>query len=116
MRLQDTTYARGAESLVEATRELAEQGWGGEATPLEGGAIRCGSCGVTSPGALVQVDGLHRQEGASDPDDQSVVVAITCPACEAKASLVLHYGPASSIEDADVLTALPDPPQRADTP
>ncbi|MBW8826168.1 MAG: hypothetical protein JF603_07450 [Acidobacteria bacterium] len=116
MKLQDTTYARGAESLVDATRQLAEEGWGGQATPMEGGSIRCDSCGVASPAGRFGVDGFHRQEGASDPDDQSAVVAITCPACSAKAALVLHYGPAASPEDADVLAALPDPPQRADTP
>jgi hypothetical protein len=56
----------------------------------------------------VQVDGIHRLEGASDPDDMAAVVAITCPACQAHAVLVLQYGPAASIEDADVLEALPD--------
>ena len=76
----------------------------------------CGSCAVTSPGASVQVDGIHRLEGASDPDDMSAVMAIVCPSCAAKATLVLQFGPAASAEDADLLNALPDPPNAPDTP
>jgi len=41
----------------------------------------------------------------------AAVVAVTCPRCSAKGALVLKYGPEASGADADVLLALPDPPQ-----
>ena len=89
---------------------LAEQGWSEQATPLEGALIRCEPCGQTSPADEVGVDSLHRVEGASDPDDMAVVVAITCPHCGSQDALVLTYGPEASAADADVLLALPDAP------
>jgi hypothetical protein len=79
--------------------------------------VRCATCGVESPASSLTVDGLHRLEGASDPDDMAAVVAVTCPACNARAALVLQYGPAASVDDTDVLEALPDPaPGAVDPP
>ena len=101
---------------MEATRHLEERGYGATATPIEGGMVCCGTCDHTSPGAAVQVDGIHRLEGASDPDDMSAVVAIVCPNCGAKAALVLQFGPTATAEDADLLVALPDPPNAPETP
>lgn len=80
-------------------------------TPVEGGLVRCESCGESVEAAGVRVDSLHRVEGASDPDDMAVVVAVTCPNCGAKGALVLKYGPDASGADADVVLALPDPPE-----
>jgi hypothetical protein len=54
------------------------------------------------------VSALARVEGASDPDDMAAVVAVTCPRCSARATLVVKYGPEASAADADVLLALPD--------
>lgn len=93
------------------TNELAERGWSCQATPLEGGLVRCERCGKETAAAELQVDSLHRVEGASDPDDMAAVVAVTCPSCSAQGALVLTYGPEASSADADVLLALPDPPE-----
>lgn len=57
---------------------------------------------------------LHRLEGASDPDDMAVVVAVTCPQCSVGSALVLSYGPTASGIEADVLRALPDAPAPVD--
>ena len=95
---------------MEVTGDLAERGWTCQSTPVEGGSVRCESCGESAPAAEVQVDSLYRVEGASDPDDMAAVVAVTCPRCAAKGALVLKYGPEASGAAADVLLALPDPP------
>lgn len=68
------------------------------------------SCGGESAAGEASVDALLRTEGASDPDDMTAVVGVTCPRCSARGTLVLGYGPTASVEDTDVLVALPDPP------
>jgi len=95
---------------VEVTTALAEDGWAEQATPLEGGNVRCEVCGQETPADELAVDSLCRLEGASDPGDMAAVVAVTCPHCDAKDVLVLRYGPEASIADADVLLGLADPP------
>jgi hypothetical protein len=93
------------------TDELAEGGWAAQATPVEGGSVRCEACGETVPAGDLQVESLHRVEGASDPDDMAAVIAVRCPRCSTGATLVLMYGPEASGADADVLLALPDAPE-----
>ena len=92
------------------TTALAADGWAEQATPLEGGVVRCEVCGQTTPADEVAIDSLCRLEGASDPDDMAAVVALTCPRCDAKDVLVLKYGPDASAAEADVLLGLADPP------
>ena len=49
-------------------------------------------------------------EGASDPDDMLALVAMTCPQCGARGTLVLAFGPMAPEADVDVLVRLEDPP------
>jgi hypothetical protein len=56
---------------------------------------------------------LRRLEGASDPADMVAIVALTCPNCGARGTVVLGFGPAGSPDDADVLGVLRD--HRGDT-
>jgi hypothetical protein len=101
--------------LEDATRYLADEGYGGQAIPLEGGVVRCATCNTETPGAELTIDALYRLDGASDPDDMAAVIALKCPSCGVGASLVLAYGPNASAEDMDVLIALPDPPPPPET-
>jgi len=110
VRLQDTTYARGPRTLVELTAMLADDGFGGTATAVEGGRVRCDACGHTEPADTLDVHSLYRTEGASDPADMAAVVAFSCGNCGSGNGLVLAYGPNASGEEADVLAALPDHP------
>jgi len=72
------------------------------------GELRCGACSATFDPASASMASLRRMEGASDPDDMLAVVAVGCPACGAKGTATLGYGPAASPEDGDVLRALDD--------
>ena len=92
------------------TNELAERGWSEQATPLEGGLVRCESCGQTIGADEIAVDEVARVEGASDPADMAIVAAFACPHCDTRDTLVLKYGPEASAADADVLAALSTPP------
>jgi hypothetical protein len=92
------------------TNDLAEQGWAEQATPIEGGEVRCEVCGEGTAADEVAIEAFYRLEGASDPDDMAAVVAFTCPHCDAKDVLVLKYGPDASGAESDVLLGLSDPP------
>ena len=91
------------------TNALAADGWEGQATPVEGGDVRCEVCSTSTPAGELAVETVQRVEGASDPDDMAAVVPLVCPSCGAKDVLVLQYGPEASEADADVLAALNTP-------
>jgi hypothetical protein len=74
-----------------------------------GGRVLCLSCHTDSPAGAMAVERLCRTEGASDPDDMLAVAAVVCPACAAKGTLVLSYGPEADEDQAAVLVALSIP-------
>lgn len=98
----------GGATLTEVLAGYAAGGYSGSFTALEGGSVECHACGSKSSASRVKMSSLRRMEGASDPDDMVAVVAIECPSCNAKGTLVLGFGPAASEEDSDVLHALQD--------
>ena len=98
--------ARDPSGLVEIIAELESQGFTSEMTALEGGEVRCGSCGRSAEATTWDLSALRRTEGASDPGDMAAVLAVTCPNCATKGTLTLRYGPEASAADADVLTAV----------
>jgi hypothetical protein len=71
-------------------------------------SVRCATCGAVSAASSVPMYSLRRVEGASDPADMAAVVALSCPQCDARGTVVLTYGPAASPEDGDVLGAFRD--------
>jgi hypothetical protein len=97
-----------ATSLGEAVALYEAQGFTGQLAAREGTTVVCYTCHETSPAREVELFGLLRTEGASDPDDETAVAAVTCPRCGAKGTLVMHYGAIAPPEDEDVLAALED--------
>lgn len=102
-----TGVARDARTLREALDLLQQRGFDQEMRAETDGKVQCLHCQVVSPAATLVPSELLRLEGASDPDDMLAVVALTCPACGARAALVLGYGPEASEEDSTVLRDLP---------
>jgi hypothetical protein len=98
----------GGATLSEVLAGYAGGGYTGSFTPLEGGSVECHSCNSKTSASRVKMSSLRRMEGASDPDDMVAVVAIECPSCNAKGTLVLGFGPTASEEDSDVLHCLQD--------
>jgi hypothetical protein len=92
--------------LLEVLDEFAAQGYGGSAWVTENGKVRCEACDADFDPTELRVHQLRRLEGASDPDDMLAVVAVECPGCGVKASLVLHFGPEASAEEGEVLSHL----------
>lgn len=102
-------YARDPSGLEQVLDVLRADGFTGEMTALEGGDVRCGTCGAASPAGTFHAGELRRTEGASDPADMAAVVGLTCPRCRAKGALVAMFGPEADIAAADVLSALATP-------
>ena len=95
-------------TLLEVLDGYAEGGFAGDFTPEPGSAVRCGTCGATSPAGRVRMSSLRRLEGASEPDEMMAVVALTCPVCGARGTVTLHYGALATAEEADLLAGLRD--------
>ncbi len=105
--------AESASSLAEIVAQLEAAGYVGQMAARPGGCVLCFTCHTESDASTFQVEVLRRTEGASDPDDMLAVAALTCPACGAKGTAALKYGPEASLEEAEVLRDLED--HRTDT-
>lgn len=101
-------YASDGTTLVEIIDRFEAQGYTGEMAAAGEGRIRCRSCGTESPAGEVHLEGMRRTEGASDPADMALVAALRCPACDARGTATLRFGPEAPLEDNDVLAALED--------
>jgi hypothetical protein len=93
-------------TLLEVLAELAAKGYGGSMWVTENGKIRCEGCQHEFDPSELRVHELRRLEGASDPDDMLAVVAVECPVCGLKGTVVLHFGPEASAEEMEALTHL----------
>jgi len=100
--------AQDAQTLTATLRTLETAGYTGQFKVLEFAAAQCLTCRENFEGREAVVESLRRLEGASDPADMLEVVALVCPKCRARGTLVLSYGPDASLEDSQLLVALPD--------
>lgn len=96
-------------TLADVLDGFAEAGYPSSFTAVSGG-VRCGGFGHRHPVTEISVDAVERFEGVSDPDDEAIVVALTCPACGTRGALVAAFGPSAGPEEAELLRALPAPP------
>ena len=85
-----------------------ERGYKGQFGAREGGAIKCFGCGTSNDASSVIMDSMRRIEGASDPDDMSMIAAVQCPQCGERGTLTVMYGPMASPEDNEALRRLGD--------
>jgi hypothetical protein len=81
------------ETVLEAVQLLESEGYTATLTILTDGTIRCGSCSQTHAVSDALVDRVYRFEGASDPDDEAIVLGVRCPQCDAKSTFVSAFGP-----------------------
>ena len=93
-------------TLIAILRDLTDRGWTADLRPTDDGDVRCTKCGEVTAASELQVDAVRRLEGASDPDDEQIVLAVTCPACGVRGTLVLGYGPNASEADAALLARI----------
>ncbi len=103
-------------TVVELLAGYAAAGYDTEMFVTSESRVQCAACGKASAPADTEMNSLRRMEGASDPDDLQVVVALACANCGARGALVLGYGPNAASEDANVLFGLRDHRGQADIP
>jgi hypothetical protein len=96
-------------TLVEVLDELARAGYRTDFLVDDDGRTRCRACGRDWAAKELQLDGLRRLEGTSDPADMATVLALSCPGCGAQGTAVLRYGPEAGPGEAIVLEELDDP-------
>jgi len=73
---------------------------------VEGPRTGCRVCDGQLADEALEVVEVHRFEGESNPDDESIVVAVACRSCGWHGVLVSAYGSSASNEVAEFLTAL----------
>ena len=93
------------ETMLEAMARLRELGYLQDLSSLPGGRLRCSSCDEVVDASEAVIDEIVRYEGASDPDDEEILAAITTPAGH-KGLFLAAYGPATPADDVAVLRAL----------
>jgi hypothetical protein len=72
---------------------------------IRGGQLLIAGQGPVDP-TQVHIDRQYRFEGASDPDYESLVLAVHDGASQVRGVLVTAYGPAASASEADILAVL----------
>ena len=94
------------ETLLDATTRLRGLGFDLDFAATVDGSLRCSSCDVEHGPEEMHVDEIVRYEGASDPDDQSILVALRSD-CGRSGLYSAAYGPDTPEADVEVLQRLP---------
>jgi len=105
-----TGEPRDASTITEVLATFEQAGYRSQFVVRPGGALECTACHRNVHARDAHVHAFRRLEGASDPADMLAVVALVCPHCGARGTVVLGYGPAASEEDAEVMLDIDDTP------
>jgi hypothetical protein len=82
-------------TLSEAVNDLQRRGYTDDLA-IAGHCVVCDARGVSLDPEAFEIDEFHRFEGISDPDDQSIVYAISSTDGHIRGILVNAYGPDAS--------------------
>lgn len=96
-------------TAVAEINDLREQGYGADFVVGEGGVVRCTKCRHEEQPGDLDVDVFRRLEGASEPDEMSAILALTCRQCGTKGIVMVGYGPNASPDEGDLLLAIDTP-------
>jgi hypothetical protein len=99
------------DTVTEAVALLEAEGYTSALT-LRSDGLGCSVCGHETALALlseVQVDRVYRFEGTSDPDDEMLVLGVSCPRCQARGVIVSAYGVDVDADQAEALRLLAAP-------
>ena len=94
-------------SVVDALAQLRAEGFTADLALVDG-QVRCGACGIPSDPGQWEIHALHRFEGASDPGEEAIVLALVCPSCAVRGVAVATYGPEMGTGESDALRGLVD--------
>jgi hypothetical protein len=68
--------------------------------------LYCGHCHRHVLPRRVTVDETWRFEGATDPGDEAILFAFSCPRCQTPATLLCAYGPGTGPAEGEVIAQL----------
>ena len=94
------------ETLLDATTRLRSGGFSLDVAATGDGSLLCRGCDVEHAPEEMYVEEIVRYEGASNPDDQSILVALRSE-CGRAGLYSAAYGPDTSEADTKVLHRLP---------
>jgi hypothetical protein len=94
-------------TLVAVLDAARRSGYDHDFYVADDGALCCRICGVCAEPEHAQVHDLRRLEGASDPADMACVLSVQCPACSARGTAIVRFGPEAGEGDGELLRRLP---------
>ena len=100
-------------TLVAVLAAAEAEGYAGDLFVTEDAQLRCGACRQDFDPREMELQGLRRLEGASDPADMAAVLCLECPRCHTKGTAVVKFGPEAEPQEDDVLAVLDDRRPRA---
>jgi hypothetical protein len=95
-------------TMVNVLESFRERGFDADFFVTPDSTVRCGVCRHAVAPQELNLDLMRRVEGASDPSDMAAVLGLICPACGARGTAVVRFGPEAGPEEDDVLRALDD--------
>jgi hypothetical protein len=96
--------------MLDVLADLRAEGYEADFSAAPDG-LRCGACQEVHDPEQARIDRVARFEGASDPGDETILLALTCVHCGLRGVLVAAYGPAVGPDEADVLRRLDTRPR-----
>ena len=93
------------ETMLEAVARLQALGYDLELRAAPGGRLHCPACDTVVDAGIAVVDETVRFEGASNPEDEAVLVALKLP-CGHRGLYGAAFGTATPPDDVAVLHAL----------
>ncbi len=97
-------------ALSEAVNDLQKRGYTDDLVLAEK-CLVCDARGLSLDPAMFEIDEFHRFEGNSDPEDQSIVYAISSKDHELKGILVNAYGMDASSMTTEMVRKLATHPE-----
>jgi hypothetical protein len=79
-------------TMVEAITALEAEGYLGQFS-IDAKGIHCPNCRCVHGSDRGLVERVVRFEGASDPDDEAILLGLRCPECGARGTFSSGYGP-----------------------
>ncbi len=96
---------RGLTTMVEAIDALEAEGYTGQFR-IDAEGIHCPRCHCMHGADRGLVERVVRFEGASDPDDEAILLGLRCPECGALGTFSSGYGPSADPAIVDQLVML----------
>lgn len=81
--------------LSSVQQDLRDDGFDVDFIATEEGALQCPTCGATTDAADMDIERRARFEGQSDPGDEQILLAVTCP-CGQRGVFASAYGMSAS--------------------